>query len=71
MPHSNIDGLLLVEKVLILKSVSIFKDTPEHILADLAPIMEEEEFERDTVIFKEGEIGDNMLLPAIFWRTSS
>ena len=62
MPHSNIDGLLLVEKVLILKSVSIFKDTPEPILADLAPLMEEEEFERDTVIFNEGEIGDNMYI---------
>ncbi len=62
MPHSNTDGLLLVEKVLILKSVSIFKDTPEHILADLAPLMEEEEFEQNAVIFKEGEIGDSMYI---------
>ena len=62
MPHSNTDGLLLVEKVLILKSVSIFKDTPEHILADLAPLMEEEEFEQNALIFKEGEIGDSMYI---------
>ena len=62
MPHSNIDGLLLVEKVLILKSVSIFKDTPEHILADLAPLMEEEEFEQGSIIFKEGDIGDSMFI---------
>jgi CRP-like cAMP-binding protein len=62
MQHSNTDGLLLVEKVLILKSVSIFKDTPEHILADLAPLMEEEEFEQNAVIFKEGEIGDSMYI---------
>lgn len=62
MPHSNIDGLLLVEKVLILKSVSIFKDTPEHILADLAPLMEEEEFEQNSIIFKEGDIGDSMFI---------
>ena len=41
----NTDRLLLLEKVLILKSLSIFKDTPEHILADLAPLMEEEEYE--------------------------
>jgi len=62
MPHSNIDGLLLVEKVLILKAVSIFKDTPEHILADLAPLMEEEEFEQGSIIFKEGDIGDSMFI---------
>jgi len=62
MPHSNTDGLLLVEKVLILKSVSIFKDTPDHILADLAPLMEEEEFEQNSIIFKEGDIGDSMFI---------
>jgi CRP/FNR family transcriptional regulator, cyclic AMP receptor protein len=53
---------LLVEKVLILKSLSIFKDTPEHILADLAPLMEEEEYEEGTLIFREGEIGDCMYI---------
>src|SRR5687768_10205759 len=54
--------LLLVEKVLILKSLSIFNDTPEHILADLAPLMEEEEYEKDTLIFSEGEMGDCMYI---------
>lgn len=54
--------LLLVEKVLILKSLSIFSDTPEHILADLAPLMEEEEYEKDTLIFSEGELGDCMYI---------
>lgn len=62
MPQSNSENLLLVEKVLILKSLSIFKDTPEHILADLAPLMEEEEYEKDTIIFNEGEIGDCMYI---------
>lgn len=62
MTGNNSDSLLLVEKVLILKSLSIFKDTPEHILADLAPLMEEEEFEQNTTIFKEGEIGDCMYI---------
>jgi len=59
-PHP--DGLLLVEKVLILKSLSIFKDTPEHILADLAPLMQEEEYDQNSLIFKEGEIGDCMYI---------
>jgi len=62
MAPANSDGLLLVEKVLILKALSIFKDTPEHILADLAPLMEEEEYEQGTLIFREGEIGDCMYI---------
>lgn len=62
MTKANSDGLLLVEKVLILKSLNIFKDTPEHILANLAPLMEEEEYEQGTLIFKEGEIGDCMYI---------
>ncbi len=62
MESNPSDGLLLVEKVLILKSLSIFKDTPEHILADLAPLMQEEEFDHDTLIFQEGEIGDCMYI---------
>jgi len=58
----NTDRLLLLEKVLILKSLSIFKDTPEHILAELAPLMEEEEYEQSTIIFREGEMGDCMYI---------
>ena len=57
MEQFNSDGLLLVEKVLILKSLSIFKDTPEHILADLAPLMQEEEYEQGSLIFEEGKLG--------------
>ena len=62
MSQAHPDGLLLVEKVLILKSLSIFRDTPEHILADLAPLMQEEEYEQNSLIFKEGEIGDCMYI---------
>ena len=62
MTQSNTDRLLLVEKVFILKSLSIFKDTPEHILADLAPIMREEEFDENTLIFNEGDLGDCMYI---------
>lgn len=56
------ERLLLIEKVLILKSLHIFKETPENILADLAPLMEQEEYEKNTVIFQEGEIGDCMFI---------
>lgn len=62
MNASSSERLLLVEKVLILKSLGIFKDTPENILADLAPLMQEEDFEQGTLLFKEGEIGDCMFI---------
>ena len=62
MAQTNRERLLLIEKVLVLKSLTIFKDTPENILADLAPIMQEEEPEEGTAIFKEGDTGDCMYI---------
>ena len=47
--------LLLIEKVLLLKSLSIFEETPETVLAELAEILEEEEFEKGQNIFNAGE----------------
>ena len=54
--------LLLIEKVLLLKSVSIFTETPETILAEIAHLAEEEVFSKDAVIFKEGDVGDSMYI---------
>jgi len=54
------DKLLLFEKVLILKSLAIFNETPETILSELAPLMQETEAEKDALLFNEGDIGDNM-----------
>lgn len=62
MQSHTSDRLLLIEKVLILKSLPIFMETPENILADLAPLMLEEEYEQNTLIFSEGEIGDCMFI---------
>ncbi|HEY9491111.1 MAG TPA: cyclic nucleotide-binding domain-containing protein, partial [Nitrososphaeraceae archaeon] len=62
MEHGNANRLLLVEKVLVLKSLNLFKDTPENILADLAPLMQEIQFEQGVEIFKEGETGDCMYI---------
>lgn len=62
MSRNTGDRLLLIEKVLLLKSLPIFRDTPENILADLAPLMVEEEYEQGTIIFREGEIGDCMFI---------
>jgi len=62
MEPGNINRLLLIEKVLVLKALNLFKDTPENVLADLAPLMKEIQFEQGTEIFKEGEIGDSMYI---------
>jgi len=62
MQQENSGRLILIEKVLILKSLDLFKDTPENILADLAPLMHEIEYEQGSVIFKEGETGDCMYI---------
>jgi CRP-like cAMP-binding protein len=62
MESGNINRLLLIEKVLVLKSLNLFKDTPENILADLAPLMKEIQYEQGTEIFKEGETGDCMYI---------
>ena len=62
MEPGNINRLLLIEKVLVLKSLNLFKDTPENVLADLAPLTKEIQYEQGTEIFKEGDIGDCMYI---------
>ena len=62
MSENSNQQLLLLEKVLLLKSLSIFKETPETILAELAPLMLEEEVEQGNVIFEENEPGDCMYI---------
>ncbi|HEV8270654.1 MAG TPA: cyclic nucleotide-binding domain-containing protein [Chitinophagaceae bacterium] len=62
MEPGNVNRLLLIEKVLVLKSLNLFKDTPENILADLAPLMKEMQYEQGIEIFKEGETGDCMYI---------
>src|SRR6185503_3375573 len=62
MEPGNANRLLLVEKVLLLKSLALFSDTPENILADLAPLMKEIQYEPKVEIFKEGDIGDCMYI---------
>ncbi|MBK9569725.1 MAG: cyclic nucleotide-binding domain-containing protein [Chitinophagaceae bacterium] len=54
--------MLLFEKVLILKSLAIFRESPETILSELAPLMQEEEFEKGAILFSEGDIGDCMFV---------
>jgi CRP-like cAMP-binding protein len=52
--------MLLIEKVIILKSSSIFQDTSEKELLELADMLEEEYFEPDVTIFSKGDVGNCM-----------
>ncbi|HQV00681.1 MAG: cyclic nucleotide-binding domain-containing protein [Bacteroidia bacterium] len=55
-------NLLLIEKVLLLKSISIFSDTPENILAQVAHLLHEIELDENVLIFNEGDIGNCMYI---------
>ena len=53
---------MLIERVLLLKSLSIFSDTPETVLAEIVHLMVESSIPSGTAIVKEGEIGDCMYI---------
>lgn len=52
--------MLLIEKVLVLKSSEIFQNTPESDLIELAAILEEIYLEEGRVLFSKGDIGNCM-----------
>jgi len=60
--HSSEQHLLLIEKVLLLKSLSIFEATPETVLTEVAEILEEVEIEQGTNIFKVGDVANCMYI---------
>ncbi|MGE0455174.1 MAG: Npt1/Npt2 family nucleotide transporter [Vicinamibacteria bacterium] len=54
------EPMLLIEKVMLLKGVQMFEETSEEILAEVAAILEEVEYERGEIVFRKGEVGDSM-----------
>lgn len=54
--------MLLIEKVLLLKSTPIFRETPEPDLIDTAAIAEEMQVDAGSVIFKKGDLGKCMYI---------
>lgn len=56
--------LLTIEKVLILKSVSIFSEIPEESLVSVASVLELRELKPGEDIVKQGEIGTSMYIIA-------
>ncbi len=54
--------LLTIEKVMILKSVDIFSETPEEDLIEVANIVEEVEVKAGKDIIRKGELGTSMYI---------
>lgn len=59
---TNKHRLLLIERVLLLKSISIFTETPETILSEIAHLMHEQEIPENTTVVNEGEAGNCMFI---------
>ena len=56
--------LSTIEKVIILKTVSIFAETSDDVLADVAAISEETEASVGQTIFEKGDPGDSLYMIA-------
>lgn len=54
--------LTTIEKVIALKGASVFAGLPDEILAELAPCLEEMEYDAGQIVFEKGDLGDCMYL---------
>jgi len=54
--------LLTLEKVMILKSVSIFATTPEEHLAEITHYLEDVNVKKDEMVFENGDLGTSMYI---------
>lgn len=61
-PHQGDRTMLTIEKTLILKSASIFSETPAEVLAELAQYLDEVEIETGKTIFEKGDPGNSMYI---------
>lgn len=54
--------MLIIERVAILRSLDLFRDTPDYILSSVARIIEELSLRRGETFINEGEYGDCMYI---------
>jgi len=54
--------LLTVEKVMILKSVNIFAEIPDAVLAEVASIIEEVDIKKGELVFRKDDFGRSMYI---------
>jgi CRP-like cAMP-binding protein len=52
----------IIDLVLALKNVSIFKNIPDHILGDIAAIIEIDTIPKGETFIKKGELGEDMYI---------
>ena len=61
--HPGVNTMLsTLERVIILKTVSIFAETSDEVLAEVAAISEEVELPAGRTIFEKGELGDSLYI---------
>lgn len=56
------DVLRTMEKVIMLRKTSLFSNTPENVLVEIAGLLTEESYEPNATIFNKGDIGDCMYI---------
>jgi hypothetical protein len=61
-PLAKDPAMLLIEKVLMLKTVPMFAKTSEDVLAEMAGLFEEVEYRAGETIFAKGDVGESMYL---------
>jgi CRP-like cAMP-binding protein len=54
--------MILIEKLLVLQGVDLFKETPEDILASIAINTQERRYQKDETIITKGEMGDTLYI---------
>jgi hypothetical protein len=60
IPEKTGGPMLLIEKVITLKAVEMFRRTPEDVLADVAALAEEVRFKAGEAIFEKGDAGESL-----------
>jgi hypothetical protein len=55
-------AMLLIEKVIVLKTVPMFARTPEELVAEIASIVEVVEQRAGDVVFEKGDVGESMYI---------
>jgi len=60
--HGDSAMLLTIEKVLVLKTVSMFSEIPDEVLGKVANVLEEADFAAGEAVFEKGDVGDCMYI---------
>ncbi len=55
-------GFSSLEKILVLKTVSVFSETPDDVLVDIANLLEPVRLEAQQMVFAKGDTGDSMYI---------